>query len=456
MMSLMPVLAAIVVRTMASAAIYPQSFHDFMEEIVKPGVEVQRSGLPVRGHEKATNLWRSLRGFLSQLGRNLPSRVSGKGDEAKPAKDLSRELAYGLFANSMKITDACEELSARRNWTRYEPLRGAKYFIAIDLFNNELTLADLTLQLLKLVDFLGPGSVFLSIYENGSSDHTKEYLMNLDILLGLYGVAHRIVMENQNRPGGVHRIEYLAAVRNRALEPLAEWSSGDEPKSNSKIVFLNDVYICDTDILELLRQSTIHDADITCGLDYSACPENNVKCNGWPFWFYDTWVSRSIDGSTLFYPSYNPSQHEETKRRFSEGLPAQVACCWNGAAVLNPKPFLQDGVRFRRGELKDGECSGSECTLLCKDFWELGWDRIMVVPAVKISYGEKNIAYEEIVKLRRFEYDILGIRDQDGTIDWTVPQGILRCDGMRGYERLHPDLPDIRLNLRTVPSRHLQ
>ena len=75
------------------------------------------------------------------------------------------------------------------------------------------------------------------------------------------------------------RIEFLAQVRNAALEPL--WlDSPDSSARNSsswfsnrktqkmwpadKIVFFNDVYFCARDVIRLL----LHGADMACGMDF--------------------------------------------------------------------------------------------------------------------------------------------------------------------------------------------
>ncbi len=43
-----------------------------------------------------------------------------------------------------------------------------------------------------------------------------------------------------------------------------------------------------------------------------------------------------------------------------------VQSCWNGIAVLDPAPFYAPPhVRFRMAKLSDGECSASECGLIC-------------------------------------------------------------------------------------------
>ena len=55
-------------------------------------------------------------------------------------------------------------------------------------------------------------------------------------------------------------------------------------------------------------------------------------------------------------------------------------------AVIDPKVFLPPyNVRFRRSDLKAGECAASECSLFCNDLWRMGLGRIQVVPSVRVS-----------------------------------------------------------------------
>ncbi len=52
-----------------------------------------------------------------------------------------------------------------------------KYYIASNLYNNELILPGWIYQMKKLIKYLGKDNVYLSIYENGdSTDNTVTYL----------------------------------------------------------------------------------------------------------------------------------------------------------------------------------------------------------------------------------------------------------------------------------------
>jgi alpha-1,3-mannosyltransferase len=88
---------------------------------------------------------------------------------------------------------------------------------------------------------------------------------------------------NLTRQPEQDRIDFLAQVRNAALEPLwletgSEEVAGLAPWYNSrsrglqsqvlwpadKVIFLNDVYFCARDAVRLL----LHDADMACGMDF--------------------------------------------------------------------------------------------------------------------------------------------------------------------------------------------
>lgn len=112
--------------------------------------------------------------------------------------------------------------------------------------------------LLDLTEVFGPQNVFVSIFESGSFDNSKQRLAALDSELESRGVPHRIEMSNQmhqdelNSPtkgeGWVdtprnkrelRRIPYLARLRNKTLKDLVElYNKGI---TFDKVLFLNDV-----------------------------------------------------------------------------------------------------------------------------------------------------------------------------------------------------------------------
>jgi hypothetical protein len=120
------------------------------------------------------------------------------------------------------------------------------------------------------------------------------------------GVGHTIVSDSRRTDWAtVDRIAQLALYRNVALLPLTAPPSSPAsspipstlPNSSmsaldlsktSDILFLNDIYVCPSDALELLFQRKVQKADAACGMDW----RENKK--GWfsgkSVKFYDNWV----------------------------------------------------------------------------------------------------------------------------------------------------------------------
>jgi alpha-1,3-mannosyltransferase len=144
---------------------------------------------------------------------------------------------------------------------------GHKYFFAINLYNSFDVIPDLFGTLFRVAAVVGYQNVFVSIYENGSSDQTKALLRIFDALCRSVGL--RVVIRTSRRTRGAfnHRIEYLAEVRNAAFGPLFELRE-ERGETFDSIVFMNDILPCVDDILELIWQSRLNNAGITCAADY--------------------------------------------------------------------------------------------------------------------------------------------------------------------------------------------
>ncbi|KAJ3089875.1 capsular associated protein [Quaeritorhiza haematococci] len=315
-------------------------------------------------------------------------------------KSGTSKYTYGLSTQNK----LCAGAQSRESIERYKYLASLpdKYFIAANFHNNEAVLPDFIAQLLQLVEFFGPDRLFVSVFESGSKDKTLELLRYLDTVLEELGVPRRIVLSDEKRDPEGHRIEYLAHVRNEALKPLYETKT-----HFSQVIFLNDIFFCADDIKELLHQTDLQDSDITCGLDFGP--------RGSDITFYDNWVAHDMDGNMFGITATDFVGHKPTNERLKQGLPFQVSCCWNGVAVLNARAFSDSfGVKFRRivsseidttrlppqqvtrfkGMLPNNtnwnrvyeSCSVSECSNLCWDFANKGFDRMVVVPRVRVTY----------------------------------------------------------------------
>jgi alpha-1,3-mannosyltransferase len=164
-----------------------------------------------------------------------------------------------------------------------------KYFIAINLYNSFQVIPDLFATLFRLASVLGYQNIYVSIYENGSTDQTKALLRIFNALARSVGLRMTIRTSIRRRGKFVHRIEYLAEVRNSAMTPLHELR--DNGEFFDTIVFLNDVLPCIDDVLELIYQSRLQNAGMTCAADYMFHEELGAPM------FYDNWVARDLNGT---------------------------------------------------------------------------------------------------------------------------------------------------------------
>lgn len=110
-----------------------------------------------------------------------------------------------------------------------------------------------------------------------------------------------------------------------------------------------------------------------------------------------SWVARDINGTALENAPFEAVfHHQESAWRFQRHLPVQVQSCWNGIAVLDPAPFYaHPHVKFRMANLSAGECSASECSLICNDYWQAGYGRIIMISRVKLAYD--NVSRPRVV-----------------------------------------------------------
>src|SRR6266446_1592650 len=154
-------------------------------------------------------------------------------------------------------------------YSRRRDLSGGEhtYFFAINLYNSFDIIPDLFATLFRVSAFLGYHNVFVSIYENGSTDQTKALLRIFDALARSVGLRVTIRTSQRTRGAFNHRIEYLAEVRNAAFVPLHEQRNAENEYFDT-IIFMNDILPCMDDLLELIYQSRLNNAGITCATDY--------------------------------------------------------------------------------------------------------------------------------------------------------------------------------------------
>ena len=137
-------------------------------------------------------------------------------------------------------------------------LRKQKIFIASIHWNNARILqSSWNLAVLDLVEHFGADNVYISVYESGSWDDTKDALRVLDKDLERIGAKRTITLdetthvdelrkpistgwvETSRGKKELRRIPYLSRLRNLSLKPLHALRS--EGTTFDTILFLNDV-----------------------------------------------------------------------------------------------------------------------------------------------------------------------------------------------------------------------
>jgi hypothetical protein len=178
--------------------------------------------------------------------------------------------------------------------SHYLPRHRLKYLVAINLFDSSTVLPSLIRALHAILTSLDPSRFHVSIYENGSTDTTPAQLYLFAKLLDRVGAGYTIISDSERKAGWApdERIIGLAALRNLALRPLFEAPEG----TFDRVLFLNDVHMCEADLLEILLQHEVQEADMSCGMDYKELKIKEFKDSGYPLLFYDVWVARDMLG----------------------------------------------------------------------------------------------------------------------------------------------------------------
>lgn len=155
------------------------------------------------------------------------------------------------------------------------------------------------------------------------------------------------------------------------------------------------------------------------------------------------WVARDINGTALENaPFENIFRDRPSQHRFERHLPVQVQSCWNGIAILDPAPlYMHPRVKFRMAKLSEGECSASECGLICNDYWNAGYGRIVMVPRVKLAYD--NVRSSPPIQGCNSDADNGGMRATLQKVWPIVHPDRRNLTVIRGYTRLGggPDDP---------------
>ncbi|KAM0718737.1 hypothetical protein Q7P37_005808 [Cladosporium fusiforme] len=338
---------------------------------------------------------------------------------------------------------------------------------AINLKESEAILPAQSLALLEAVAFLLQNNrVYISIYENDSTDKTHLLLAELGAALQAIGVDGLWLHSSRMLSDFSHqdRMVMLSEIRNLVIAPLMPYAMDDG--GISTLVLMNDVVTCSSDLLELVHQQRLQHASMVMGMDWGTVGrkirpnETGYLHKEHPDYneqnppstkvtrLYDMWVARGANGD-LVYPfktpgGYTPTseneswvsdafatQEEEYRQRWLDGRPFPVYSGWGGMAAFDASLFTHEHLRFRSSILSgwtggssigalgpwgslisrkgylESDCPGaSECEYIARDIWNLreGSARIAMAPQVRTTYNLDDWAImESIAPARRWE-----------------------------------------------------
>lgn len=235
-----------------------------------------------------------LRDTLAALASNFTSEYARHSPSPPPEPVYAGP--YLTAAQRKRYDHLRRPLSSASSPSSSQGHFAPKYMLTT--ITREITsqLPDLLNTIAVLAHFLGAEHLSLSILEGPSGDATPHILNNvLHPLLAHLGVPESAVRIETGAPaiewGTVNRIEALAELRNKALEPLwldvdvASSSQSTVGKDVAAVVFVNDVFLHAADVLELLHQHVASKAAITTAWDWMTRD---------PAYFYDVWVARTV------------------------------------------------------------------------------------------------------------------------------------------------------------------
>ncbi|POR36522.1 Uncharacterized protein TPAR_03228 [Tolypocladium paradoxum] len=272
-----------------------------------------------------------------------------------------------------------------------------RVYIASMHFNNGHVLRNhWNDAVVRLTEAFGPRNVFVSIYESGSWDDSKEVLRGLAAELERRDVPHRVdisdvthhdEMTREDKGDGwidtprnkkeLRRIPYLARLRNKTIKDLLELH--DKGVTFDKVLFLNDVIFTTEDVLTLMDTNG-GDYAAACSLDFSKPPR-----------FYDTFALRDMEGKSHAMQTWPYFKARASRNALVNNMDAvPVTSCWNGIVVMPAEPFVSSTqLRFRGipDSLALHHLEGSECCLIHADNPLSQTLGVYVNPRVRVGYN---------------------------------------------------------------------
>lgn len=220
--------------------------------------------------------------------------------------------------------------------------------------NNAKTIDRYYDQIKMTVESLQDYNFYLSIYENDSTDSTRQKVLSKDwsFLSGISIVSENI---NTNHFGSVkseERVENLAKARNKAIE-----AGGFLDKVKYVLMVEGDNSYTPMDVQKLLSFGEQEQFDVVSAL--------SIRENGT---HYDWWATRTG-------PIYKQGA-SEVPRNFKNLKYDKYYSTSNGLCLYKAKPF-QEGVRYGWINHKTNKFD-CEMVVVCQEFRQRGYDKIFI------------------------------------------------------------------------------
>lgn len=220
--------------------------------------------------------------------------------------------------------------------------------------NNADTMDRYYNQIKDTVTQLPGYKFYLSVYENDSTDETRNKLISKDwsFLAGISITSETINTTHFGSVKSAERVENLAHARNKAIE-----GGGFLDKVDYVLMVEGDNMYTPIDVQQLLSFGDKEEFDIVSAI--------SLRPNGT---HYDWWATRTG-------PNYKQGA-SEVPRNFKNLSHGKYYSTSNGLCLYKAKPF-QEGIRYGwiNAETNKFDC---EMVVVCQEFRKRGYDKIFV------------------------------------------------------------------------------
>ncbi|KAL4997602.1 cryptococcal mannosyltransferase 1-domain-containing protein [Aspergillus recurvatus] len=285
----------------------------------------------------------------------------------------------------------------------YKPPERQRIFIASALWDKERTIpSQWNDAFIELTNVFGADNIFVSIYESGNSDGTRDALRKLDKALEGVGVQRKIIFavsssDNEalkNPPADRRHIATRARLRNLSLRPL--YDLRDAGTFFDRILFLNDVvftvgiaspYIPPlADVIGNQKEDVLSLLNTNYGTYTAACSFDILNSPSGP----DALALRDADGHENVMQKWPFFRSARSREAMKFMLPVPVRSCWGDMVFMGTEEIYSTRPYQFRGVpdgLADKHVVASESCLIHADNYISKRRGVYLNPFVRVGYN---------------------------------------------------------------------